>query len=307
MRYSTVLIFLMALGFKLFQTTISITNNQFFILLIIAFLIIFFSVFTYLIYYNQFLDANNFNVNNEEQQLLALKKAEKYRREFLGNVSHELKTPIFNIQGYIETLIDGALYDKAVNIKYLKRTNKSIDRLIYIIQDLESISQLDAEQIKLDITAWNLSNLIDEIIDQFEIKSAKKRITIINKKESTDFLVLADKDKIAQVLYNLISNSIKYGKHGGTTTISSHQAKHKCLVSVQDNGIGIADKNIKRLFERFYRVDKSRSREQGGTGLGLAIVKHIIEAHNQKINVKSTIKKGTQFTFSIDCKKCKKD
>jgi len=244
--------------------------------------------------------------HSKDQELIALKKAEKYRREFFGNVSHELKTPVFNIQGYVETLIDGALYDKSVNKKYLKRTSKSVDRLIHILQDLESIAQLDSEQISLDIKEWNLSNLVDEIIDQFEIKASKKQIQLINKKESINFNVLADKDKISQVLYNLISNSIKYGKHKGTTTISCHQSAKQCFITVKDDGIGIAENNIKRLFERFYRVDKSRSREQGGTGLGLAIVKHIIEAHNQSIHVKSIIEKGTQFTFSIHCLKCSK-
>ena len=199
--------------------------------------------------------------------------------------------------------MDGALYDRDVNKKYLKRTIKSVERLIYIIQDLESISRLDSDRIDLDIREWNLGNLVDEVIDQFEIKSNKKKITLINKKSSTDVIVVADKDKIEQVLYNLVSNSIKYGKHGGTTVISCHQSREGCFVTVKDDGIGIAEKNIKRLFERFYRVDKSRSREQGGTGLGLAIVKHIIEAHGQTITVKSELKRGTRFMFSINEKK----
>ena len=165
----------------------------------------------------------------KDQQSFVLNKAEKYRREFLGNVSHELKTPIFNIQGYIETLLDGALYDKDVNKKYLNRTSKSIDRLIYIIQDLESISRLDSDSINLDIREWNLGKLVDEVIDQFEIKS-NKNIKLINKKSSTDLIVVADKDKIEQVLYNLVSNSIKYGKRGGTTVISCHQSKESCFV-----------------------------------------------------------------------------
>ena len=240
--------------------------------------------------------------SNTDQQLVALKTAEKYRREFFGNVSHELKTPIFNIQGYVETLLDGALYDKSVNKKYLKRTTKSIERLIYIIKDLESITQLESEEINLEYSEWKLKHLVNDIIDQFEIKAKQKKITLLHDAKSTNILVYADKGKISQVLTNLISNSIKYGKHGGITKISSHQTQETCLVSIKDNGIGIAEKNIKRLFERFYRVDKSRSREQGGTGLGLAIVKHIIEAHNQDISVKSTVKKGTEFMFSINCK-----
>ena len=240
-------------------------------------------------------------ISKQDQELIALKTTEKYRREFFGNVSHELKTPIFNIQGYVETLIDGALYDKSVNKKYLKRTSKSVDRLIYIIKDLESIAQLESEELNLELTDWNLKELISEIIEQFEIKAKKKKIQLIHDERSTDFFVHADKGKMGQVLSNLISNSIKYGKHSGYIKIKCHQSKEKCLVSVKDNGIGIADKNINRLFERFYRVDKSRSRDQGGTGLGLAIVKHIIEAHNQSINVKSRIQKGTEFIFSINC------
>ena len=237
----------------------------------------------------------------QDQKLKSLKSAEKYRREFFGNVSHELKTPIFNIQGYVETLIDGALYDKSVNKKYLKRTSKSVDRLIYIIRDLESIAQLESEELSLEITDWKLKTLINEIFEQFEIKAKKKKIKLIHDKKSTNIHVRADKGKIGQVLSNLISNSIKYGKHGGVTKISCHQSKKECLVLVKDNGIGIAEKNIKRLFERFYRVDKSRSRDQGGTGLGLAIVKHIIEAHGQTIIVKSKVEMGTEFSFSIEC------
>jgi len=232
-----------------------------------------------------------------------LKTLEKYRREFFGNVSHELKTPIFNIQGYVETLIDGALYDKNVNKKYLKRASKSIDRLIYIIKDLESISQLESEELNLEISDWKLKPLVNELVEQFEIKAKKKQIKLQHDKKSTNVMVRADKDKIAQVLSNLISNSIKYGKHGGVTKLGLHQNLDKSVFFIKDNGIGIAEKNIHRLFERFYRVDKSRSREQGGTGLGLAIVKHIIEAHDHVINVKSKVGKGTEFSFSIECLK----
>ena len=199
----------------------------------------------------------------------------------------------------METLLGGALYDKKVNKKYLKRTSKSVDRLIYIIKDLESINQLEIEQFKLEFSNWKLKNLINEIIEQFEIKANEKKIKLLHDYNSTNVFVWADKGKISQVLSNLISNSIKYGKKGGVTKISCHQTKEKCTVFVKDNGIGIAEKNIDRLFERFYRVDKSRSRDQGGTGLGLAIVKHIIEAHKENVFVKSTVKKGTEFSFSI--------
>jgi len=254
--------------------------------------------FLYFYFFHQYFTAIE---SKKENELKLLKSNEKYRREFLGNVSHELKTPIFNIQGYVETLIGGALYDKSVNKKYLQRTNKSVDRLIYIIQDLETISQLESEELKLELKEWKLSDLINEIVDQFEIKSKQKNIKLIHDKQSTNLLVLADKDKINQVVSNLISNSIKYGRKGGSTIIRCHQEKSGlCRVSIKDNGIGIAEKNIHRLFERFYRVDTSRSREQGGTGLGLAIVKHIIEAHGETINVKSIPGKGTEFTFSMN-------
>tara|TARA_B100001287_G_C22661838_1_gene520778 strand:- start:996 stop:1934 length:939 start_codon:yes stop_codon:yes gene_type:complete len=251
------------------------------------------SIITFCLLFKKSIILNHNNVAEKP------KSGEKYRREFFGNVSHELKTPIFNIQGYVETLLGGALYDKKVNKKYLKRTSKSVDRLIYIIKDLESINQLEIEQFKLEFSNWKLKNLINEIIEQFEIKANEKKIKLLHDYNSTNVFVWADKGKISQVLSNLISNSIKYGKRGGVTKISCHQTKEKCTVFVKDNGIGIAEKNIDRLFERFYRVDKSRSRDQGGTGLGLAIVKHIIEAHKENVFVKSTVKKGTEFSFSI--------
>ena len=285
-------------SFMLFMTTSQIDVNNIILILIVVFLATLLSSICYFIFFSKFFSKKG---KVKEHEIQALKTVEKYRREFLGNVSHELKTPIFNIQGYIETLINGALYDKSVNKKYLKRTSKSVDRLIYIIKDLESISQLESEELKLDYKEWNLKNLITGIVNQFEIKSKQKKIQLKHDKKRTNFTVRADKGKISQVLYNLISNSIKYGKKGGTTKISCHQIDSICFVSVKDNGIGIAEKNIKRLFERFYRVDKSRSREQGGTGLGLAIVKHIVEAHDQKISVESTVNKGTEFIFSIDC------
>ena len=273
------------------------------IILIIS-IIISVNIVTIIAFYFLFKKSINSNTN------LVVRKSksnEKYRREFLGNVSHELKTPIFNIQGYVETLLGGALYDKKVNKKYLKRTSKSVDRLIYIIKDLESINQLEIDELRLEFTNWKLKNLISEIVEQFEIKAKEKKIKIIHDSNTTNFFVCADKGKISQVLSNLISNSIKYGKRGGVTKISCHQMKEKCTVYVKDNGIGIAEKNIGRLFERFYRVDKSRSRDQGGTGLGLAIVKHIIEAHKENVFVKSTIKKGTEFSFSLSCKNSNKN
>ena len=298
----------------LLLTLISSSLILFVILFLTNSINITYAIFLKLIFLNSFIISlllifwtKLFSFKNLENEKIKISNTtEKYRREFLGNVSHELKTPIFNIQGYVETLISGALYDSAVNKKYLKRTSKSVDRLIYIIKDLESIGQLESDELSLEFSDWKLKPLIDEIIDQFEIKANKKKIKLLHDKKSTNFHVKGDRDKISQVLYNLISNSIKYGKRGGVTKISCHQSKETCVVSVKDDGIGIAEKNIKRLFERFYRVDKSRSRDQGGTGLGLSIVKHILEAHNQTINVKSTINKGTEFSFSIDCSSCNK-
>tara|TARA_B100000902_G_C27290541_1_gene906877 strand:- start:876 stop:1802 length:927 start_codon:yes stop_codon:yes gene_type:complete len=297
---SLIVTFFFALILFIIRVFIDLNSSQYFIVITLFFVFCFSSIFIYF----QFINNYENNVDSlRDKEIHLLKSSAKYRREFLGNVSHELKTPIFNIQGYIETLISGAIYDKTVNKKYLKRTSKSVDRLIYIIQDLETISQLESDELSLELSNWKLKHLINEIIDQFEIKASQKNIKLIHDQKTTDFRVSADKGKIAQVLYNLISNSIKYGKQGGNTKISCHQFDNVCLVSVKDNGIGVSEKNKNRLFERFYRVDKSRSREQGGTGLGLAIVKHIIEAHQQSISVKSAIGRGTEFTFSLKCVK----
>jgi len=299
--YASFLTLVIAMTFVITKGYINIEDKNLFILIIIIIYVLNIS-FSILLFNakTSSIDNESSEKNKGKKSRISFKQAEKYRREFLGNVSHELKTPIFNIQGYIETLIDGALYDREVNLKYLKRTSKSVDRLIYIIHDLESIAQLDSDEINLEFSSWNLKYLIEEIIEQFEMKANKKKIELIHDHKTTSVFVKADKDKISQVLYNLISNSIKYGKRNGTTRISCHQSKSYCLVIVKDNGIGIAEKNINRLFERFYRVDKSRSREQGGTGLGLAIVKHILEAHDQKINISSKLGKGTQFSFSLN-------
>ena len=236
---------------------------------------------------------------SEEQEILALKRAAKYRREFLGNVSHELKTPIFNIQGYIHTLIDGALEDPNVNKKYLLRTSKSIDRLISIIEDLEILANLESEELLMDVTDWDLIDLVNELFEFFEIKSSEKNIKLSLDSNFDSLFVFADKEKINQVLLNLISNSIKYGKDEGSITIKIEKKEKNTLIHVVDDGIGISSENISRVFERFYRVDKGRSRSQGGTGLGLAIVKHIIEAHEQKIDISSQVNKGTAISFTL--------
>lgn len=241
--------------------------------------------------------------NQKEEELLIMQKNENYRREFIGNVSHELKTPIFNIQGYVQTLIDGGIEDEKVNMKYLKRANISVDRMINIVEDLEVISRLETDNNELDFENFNIINQIEEVLDQLELKSNKMNISLKLTNESSSEIVYADKNKIQQVFMNLISNSIKYGKDGGTTKVRLFDMSDKILIEVADDGIGISENALSRLFERFYRVDKNRSREIGGTGLGLAIVKHIIEGHQQTINVRSTVNVGSTFSFILEKEK----
>ena len=244
-------------------------------------------------------EAENW-ANQKEEELLILQKNENYRREFIGNVSHELKTPIFNIQGYVQTLIDGGIKDENVNMKYLKRANISVDRMINIVEDLEVISRLETDNNELDFENFNIIHLIEEVLDQLEMKANKMNIALLLKSESNSDIVYADKNKMQQVFMNLISNSIKYGKDGGTTNVRLFDMSDKFLIEVADDGIGISENALSRLFERFYRVDKNRSREIGGTGLGLAIVKHIIEGHQQTINVRSTVNIGSTFSFILE-------
>jgi len=255
------------------------------------------------------LNLENANIQAEqwadqkEEELIKMKENENYRREFIGNVSHELKTPIFNIQGYIQTLIDGGLQDENVNLKYLKRANLSVDRMINIVDDLEVISQLETNEDVLDLDNFNIVDIINEAFDQLEMKANNMNISLKLSKESNSEIVYADRNKIQQVFMNLISNSIKYGKNNGVTNVRLFDMTDKMLIEVADNGIGISEEALNRLFERFYRVDKNRSREIGGTGLGLAIVKHIIEAHQQTINVRSTADVGSTFSFILEKEK----
>jgi len=230
-----------------------------------------------------------------------LHNIDDFRREFLGNVSHELKTPIFTAQGYLLTLLDDDFDDKILRKKYLERANKSVDRLNFIVKDLDMISNLESGM-ELNFESFNIIKLITEVFELLEIKAAKKNITLsFDKIYDHPILVKADKERMEQVLTNLISNSINYGKNDGQTTISVKlKNPHSFVIHVSDNGIGIKEIDIPRLFERFYRVDHSRSREQGGSGLGLAIVKHIVEAHQQKVFVKSVFDKGSSFSFTLD-------
>jgi len=237
---------------------------------------------------------------NKKQEIAELKQLEKYRREFLGNVSHELKTPIFNIQGYILTLLDGGLEDSSINRLYLERTEKSINRMINIVEDLESISRLESGELKLQYESFDIEQLVDEVFELQEMLAKKLQITLLCSNKLDKILwVYADKKRITEVLNNLVVNSIKYGKKNGKTIVTFYDIGEEIMIEVTDSGIGIAEKDQLRIFERFYRTDKSRSRDQGGTGLGLSIVKHIIEAHNQTINVRSKFGEGSTFSFSL--------
>ena len=238
--------------------------------------------------------------NQQEEELVRMKENENYRREFIGNVSHELKTPIFNIQGYIQTLLDGGLEDKDVNMKFLKRANVSVDRMINIVEDLEVISRLETDDNELEFENFNIVQIINEAFDQLELKASEMNIKLELANESSSPIVYGDKNKIQQVFMNLISNSIKYGKKDGKTTVRLFDMTDKTVIEIADDGIGIDEDSLNRLFERFYRVDKNRSREIGGTGLGLAIVKHIIEAHQQTINVRSTDNIGSTYSFILE-------
>ncbi len=242
----------------------------------------------------------DFLIEAREKELIHFENLDSYRKEYLGNVSHELKTPVFNIQGYVDTLLNGGLEDDTINLDYLKRAEKSIDRLINIIDDLETITQLESGGLVLDMDVFDLANLCKDVYSSLELNAARKNIKLeLARKYDKPILVRADKFRIRQVLVNLITNSIKYGKENGTTLIELNYLNDDVVVEISDNGDGIDEKHLPRIFERFYRIDKGRSREQGGTGLGLAIVKHIIEAHEKSIKVESEPGKGTKFTFSL--------
>tara|TARA_R110000744_G_scaffold158662_1_gene274646 strand:- start:1115 stop:2116 length:1002 start_codon:yes stop_codon:yes gene_type:complete len=231
-----------------------------------------------------------------------LKIREEYRKDFLGNVSHELKTPLFTVQGYILTLLDGAMKDKKLRKKYLQRASKGVERLIYIVKDLDLITKLEAGELKLEREDFDIIELIQNTFDLLEMKAAKKEISLTFDMEYPEpIYVNADKDKIQQVISNLLVNSIKYGLPKGTTEVSvENLIKNKVIVRVTDNGGGIPKQHIPRLFERFYRVDQSGSRTEGGSGLGLSIVKHIVEAHGEKIYVESEVDVGSEFSFTLE-------
>ena len=244
-------------------------------------------------------DVSEWN-KNRENEIEKLEIRESYRRQFVGNVAHELKTPIFNIQGYIDTLLDGAIEDANINRKFLERANKSVSRMIYIVEDLDAITKLEGGKIEIEEEPVDVIELILDVVDQLEMKAKKRNVNVVVEDPRLErYMVEADIEKIKQVLINLMVNAIKYGKEGGEVLVRTFDMDENVLVEVADNGNGIPQKHLSKIFERFYRVDKSRDREQGGSGLGLSIVKHIIEAHNQSINVRSTLGTGTTFSFTL--------
>ncbi|MGB1169090.1 MAG: sensor histidine kinase [Flavobacteriaceae bacterium] len=240
-------------------------------------------------------------VQGKRIEIKNLTERDSFRKDFLGNVSHELKTPLFMVQGYILTLTEGAINDKLIRDKYLGRANKGVDRLVAIVKDLDMIAKLETEGLKLNYEVFNIIDLIQNVFDLFEMRAKKRNITLqFDKLYDYPVFVNGDKERIEQVLINLVVNSIKYGKLNGLTTVGIESYnENKFIIKVIDNGEGIKEEHISRLFERFYRVDQSRSREQGGSGLGLSIVKHIVEAHNETVLINSTFKKGSEFSFTM--------
>lgn len=242
--------------------------------------------------------------DTQNQEITELKSMEAYRREFIGNLAHELKTPIFNIQGYISTLIEENVEEEdsesdGITQKYLRNAEKNIERMISLVHDLDTVSKLESGVIHIEFERFDIVEVAREVVEMQEIRATGRNIRLGLKENYTPIYVLGDQHNIRQVLTNLIVNSIIYGNEGGYTKISFYDMHENILIEVADNGPGIAEEHLSRLFERFYRIDKSRSRNQGGTGLGLAIVKHIIEAHRQTINVRSQPGKGATFSFTL--------
>jgi|TARA_B110000881_G_scaffold41865_1_gene34335 two-component system phosphate regulon sensor histidine kinase PhoR len=236
-----------------------------------------------------------------ETEIKTMQQKENFRRDFMGNLAHELKTPLFTSQSYLLTLIDGALKDENINLKYLKIAEKSIERLIFIVKDLDLITKLESDDLKLEKSTFNIISLVNNVFEMLEIQSGIKKISFSLDSKFKSVKVIADQEKIHQVLTNLIENSVKYGKESGTTEVTIQNiTENKIIVRITDNGNGIQKVHFKRLFERFYRVDNSGNRKTGGSGLGLAIVKHIIDAHNEKIYVESDYGVGSEFSFTLE-------
>src|SRR5690606_10421121 len=237
---------------------------------------------------------------DKKKEIELLKNQEKFRREFLSNISHEFKTPLFAIQGYIDALQDGLIEeDPKLAANFLNKAGKNLDRLSYLLKDIDEISKLESGQLSINFMQFDISVLIHEVIESFEIKAKHHKVKLSFRPKGHT-IVYADREKIRQVLNNLVSNSIKYGKEGGETSIMLFELHDQFLVEVTDNGMGIDEKNLPRLFERFYRTDKSRARQIAGSGLGLSIVKHIIEAHQQTVSVRSKVGTGSTFAFTLE-------
>jgi two-component system phosphate regulon sensor histidine kinase PhoR len=287
---------------QLFSTNTDLENES--LLISILYFLIFLIIVRITI---EFYIRNQINIGvskllrQRKSEINSLKDQENYRREFLGNISHELKTPLFTIQGYILTLVEGAMKDKKVREKYLKRAAKGVDRLISIVKDLDLITQFESGIKTVDKTDFNIYELVENVFELMEFESEKNNIKLQYENDnSTPIYVYADQERILQVLTNLVVNSIKYGSNNGYTKVVIEDLnKEKVIIKVIDDGEGIEKKHLPRLFERFYRIDKNRSRKKGGSGLGLSIVKHIIEAHNEQIFVKSEIGEGTEFSFTL--------
>lgn len=239
-------------------------------------------------------------MRENQKEVNLLKEQADFRREFLGNVSHELKTPIQSIQGYVHTLLDGALEDKKVNRVFLEKAGKGVDRLVELVSDLTAISEYESKEIQLNFKKYDIAEQVKEVFEMVEQLAINKKITLSLKKDAAKpFMVYADKPRIERVLINLIVNAIKYGNVKGHVKVGFYDLDKNILIEVTDNGDGIEKEHLPRLFERFYRTDLGRSRELGGSGLGLSIVKHIIEAHKQTINVRSEMGKGSTFGFTL--------
>lgn len=236
----------------------------------------------------------------KQKEIIKLKEQEEFRREFMGNLAHELKTPVFSIQGYLLTLLEGGLEDQSVNTMFLERASKATDRMVNLIEDLDQITKLEVDELQLDLKPFVINDLVSEIFESLEYNAQEKNIRLRFAKQYEPITVIGDRPKIAQVFTNLISNSISYGNENGETVVRFYPVDGIVTVEVSDNGPGISESSIPRLFERFYRVEKSRNRNDGGSGLGLSIVKHIIESHNHTITVRSTEGIGSTFIFTLD-------
>ena len=240
--------------------------------------------------------------DDKNQEIESLRSLANYRRNFLGNISHELKTPLFNIQGYLHTLLEGGLYDEKINHSYLSRAAKNVERLQTIVSGLDAIARLESGQVSLNIEEFDIKTLTLEVLEELEVNASNRNIKLLLKDGADNpFLVKADRESVRHVLVNLVTNALKYGREKeGTIKVAFYDMDSNVLVEVADNGLGIAEEHLDHLFDRFYRVDSGRSRSEGGSGLGLSIVKHIIEAHKQTFNVRSTLDVGSTFGFTLE-------